>query len=128
MRTLVLVSFLALAACSTPMGGSGGQASAAGAPGSRDCFLASAVNGYNVVDDHTVRITAGASRHYLLGTTWNARDLNWSEEIALKSRGSDWICVGNGLGVEVRGGHPPQTYPITSVTREPETPPTPQGS
>ena len=107
----------------------GANAEAAAAPGgSRDCFLASSVSGFNVVDDHTVRVTAGPSRHYLLGTTWNARDLNWSEEIALRSRGNDWICVGNGLGVEVRGGRPPQTYPITSVTREPETPPTPQGS
>lgn len=129
MRTLLFVSFLALAACSTAMSGIGSHANAAPTPGSdRDCFLASSVNGFNVVDDHTVRVSVGASRHYLLGTSWNAHDLNWSEVIALKTQGSDWICVGNGLGVDVRGGHPPQTYPITSVTREPEAPPAPQGS
>jgi hypothetical protein len=78
--------------------------------------------GYNVVDNHSVRITVGANRHYLLATTWNARDLNWSEAIALHTA-TGQVCTGNGLGVEVRGGRPPQTYPITSITREPETPP-----
>ncbi|HVV34072.1 MAG TPA: DUF6491 family protein [Vitreimonas sp.] len=120
MRTLFIASLVALAACSTT---TAPRADAANAPGDRDCFLASSVNGYNVVDDHTVRVTVGASRHYLLGTTWNAHDLNWSEAIALRSPPSGWVCTGNGLGVEVRGGHPPQTYPITSVTREPDAAP-----
>ena len=121
MRTLLTASLLALAACSTPMGDHAAHASATPAQG-RDCFLASSVNGYGVVDAHTVRVTVGASRHYLLATTWDAHDLNWTETIALRASGSDWICTGNGLGVEVRGGRPVQTYPITSITREPEAP------
>jgi hypothetical protein len=87
-----------------------------------DCFLASSVNGYDLVDNHTVRITVGPTRHYLLATDWDAHELNWTEVLVLRSRGSDWICTGNGLGVEVRGGRPPQVYPITSITREPEPP------
>lgn len=118
MRTLVILSFLALAACSTTTPTPADAANA----NNRDCFLASSASGFDLVDDHTVRVTAGPSRHYLLGTNWNARDLDWSEEIAIRSSGSSWICVGNGLGVEVRGGRPPQTYPIMSVTREPEAP------
>lgn len=119
MRTLFIASLIALAACSTT---TAPEADAAAA-GPRDCFLASSVNGYNVVDDHTVRVSVGANRHYLLGTSWNAHDLNWTEAIALQSPPAGWICTGNGLGVEVRGGRPRQTYPITSVTREPDAPP-----
>jgi hypothetical protein len=106
----------------------GPKADAANAADGRDCFFASSVNGYNVVDEHTVRVTVGANRHYLLSTTWNARDLNWSEAIALRSSPGGQVCTGNGLGVEVRGGRPPQTYPITSVTREPDAAPAQSGS
>jgi uncharacterized protein DUF6491 len=127
MRTLIIASLMGLAACSTSMTAHDEHTATADAA-ARDCFLASSVNGYSYVNEHTVRVTVGANRHYLLGTTWNAQDLNWTEAIALRSRGSDWICTGNGLGVEVTGGRPRQTYPITSITREPEPPPAPQGS
>jgi hypothetical protein len=120
MRSLIVAALLTLGACATNTPTANNDPTP---PGGRDCFLASSVNGYSVVDDHTVRVTVGANRNYLLGTTWNVRDLNWTEVVALHSRGSDWICTGNGLGVEVTGGRPHQTYPITSVTRE-----APQGS
>lgn len=87
---------------------------------SRDCFHASAVDGFSYVDHHTVDLTVGA-RHYRLTTTWDARDLNWSEGIALRSTG-DWICTGNGLGVDIVGGQPRQTYPITGIAALPATP------
>jgi hypothetical protein len=117
MRSLVIAALVGLGACTSTGGGDphGGATAAS----NHDCFLAASVNGYNIVDDHTVRIDVGPSHHYLLATTWDAHELNWSEILVLRSRGSDWICTGNGLGVEVRGGRPPRTYPITSVTREP---------
>lgn len=120
MRALLLSTLaLALTACATPTAGHS-------APAGRDCFLNSQVSGYNVIDAHHVRLNAGApNRHYILGTTWDARDLNWAERVAIHST-TDWICTGNGLGVEIIGGDPRRTYPVTEITREP--PPPPQGS
>src|SRR5215813_3868416 len=94
---------IALAACVTQP---------AAAPG-RDCFTARSIQGYSIIDDHHVQVSITPGRAYILGTTWNARDLDWGQRIALRSRPSDWICTGNGVGVDVIGGEPRKRYPIT---------------
>ncbi|HYD86562.1 MAG TPA: DUF6491 family protein [Vitreimonas sp.] len=109
-----IAAALLLSACATQPAGTSAAAD-------RDCFRASNINGYSVIDDHNVRVSVGASRDYILSTTWNARDLDWTHAIAIRSS-TGWICTGNGLGVEVIGGEPRRTYPITSITRAPEEP------
>jgi hypothetical protein len=120
MLRYAIAAALLLAACSTPNAGQ----SSGGAPAQRDCFASSNVSGYSIIDAHNVSVRAGG-KNYILSTTWNAADLDWSLAIALHST-SGWICTGNGLGVEVTGGEPRRTYPISSITRAPET--APQGS
>ncbi len=111
---------LALAACATePTDGS--------ATTSNDCFRSGDAHGFTMVDDHHIRVHVGASRNYILGTTWNARDLNWTEALAIRSA-TGRICTGNGLGVEIIGGEPRRTYPITSIERAPDDTPPAQGS
>jgi hypothetical protein len=117
MMRYAVAATLLLAACAT------GQTNAM-APSGRDCFPSSTVSGYSVIDAHNVSVRAGG-KSYILSTTWNAADLDWTQAIALHST-SGWICTGNGLGVEVSGGNPHRTYPITSITRAPEA--APQGS
>lgn len=120
LKPLIAAALLfALPACTTPSASSS-------PPGGRDCFLSREINGYSIVDDHHVQVSISPNRAYILGTTWNARDLNWGEHIALVSTPSGWICTGNGLGVEVIGGQPRQHYPITEITRAP--PPPARGS
>lgn len=119
LRTTMIAAALALSACAST-----GDTQTASA-GERDCFFSNSVSGYNIIDDHHIRVSAGASRSYILETNWNARDLDWTQAIALRSSTGS-ICTGNGLGVEVIGGEPQRTYPITSITREPEA--APQGS
>jgi hypothetical protein len=85
---------------------------------SRECFRGGEITGFNVIDDHSVRVTVSPSRRYVLSTTWDAHNLNWSENIALHSA-TGLICTGNGLGVEIVGGEPRQTYPVTGVARAP---------
>lgn len=114
---LFAFSALSLAACATENGGAPQDAA------SRDCFFASQVNGYEVIDDRTVQVRAGTQR-YLLTTSFNARELDWTQAIAIRSTTGS-ICTGNGLGVEIIGGEPRRTYPIQSVTRAPDPP---QGS
>lgn len=118
MRTsfLALAAALALSACATE----GAPAQNASA---RDCFFASTVNGYSVIDNNTVELRAGSDR-YRLTTLFNARDLDWTHDIAIRSTTGS-ICTGSGTGVEIIGGDPRRTYPVQSIARAPETP---QGS
>lgn len=119
-----------LAACSAlALGACASADQSAATPSDRDCFNSDNVSGYSIVDDHHVKLTVGASREYVLGLDWNARDLDWTEVIAIRST-TGWICTGNGLGVSVRGGRPVRTYYVDSIERAPEPPPeaAPQGS
>ena len=116
---IAIVTALALSACATS---ESTQNSAA-----RDCFRAEDVSGYSVIDDHNIGVRVGASRNYVLSTTWNARDLDWTHAIAIRS-GAGFICTGNGLGVELIGGEPRRNYPVTSITRATTDQPEPTGS
>ena len=107
-----------LAACASTEG--------AQSASSVDCFNSEQVSGYNVIDNHNIGLSVGASRDYVLTTTWNARDLDWTHAIALRSS-TGRICTGNGLGVEIIGGDPQRTYPVSQITRAPDNAPV-QGS
>jgi hypothetical protein len=85
---------------------------------SQDCFRGEHVSTYSVIDNTHIGISVGANRNYVLTTMWNARDLDWTQAIAIRSS-SGWICTGNGLGVELIGGDPQRTYPIVSIERAP---------
>lgn len=120
-RTFVLLAAaLALAACTT-------AEESAEAPSGRDCFNADLVNGYSDVDERHVSVSVGANRKYIFTTMFNARDLDWTQVIAIRSS-TGWICTGNGLGVEVIGGEPRRTYPITAIERAPDAAPGSEGS
>lgn len=116
------LSALLLTACVTPS-----SETAQATRNGRDCFAGSSVSGYNYVDPNHVRLIVGPHRKYIMTTTWDARDLDWGTHVAIHST-SNWICTGNGLGVEVSGGTPRRVYPITSIDREPEPPAPVQGS
>jgi len=109
-----LIAAAALAACA-----SSPEASSQAAAAAQDCFRASQVNGFDVIDRNHVGLRVGASRRYVLTTLWNANDLDWREHIAIRTA-TGRVCTGNGLGVEIIGGEPRRTYPITSVERAPE--------
>lgn len=96
------------------------------ASSSSDCFRAEQVNGYDVVDNNHVRISVGANRHYILTTLWNSRDLDWTHAIAIRSS-TGRICTGNGLGIQLIGGDPSRTYPVSEIARAPDDVPV-QGS
>ena len=120
-RMGIAIAAMALAACASD---SGADQSAAAA---NDCFRADDVNGYGVIDERNVRITVGASRRYVLTTSWNARDLDWTSAIAIRSA-TGRICTGNGLGVELIGGNPRRTFPVVSIERAPDDAPAVEGS
>jgi hypothetical protein len=121
---MILTALLALwtlAACASSEDAGSQTAS------SRDCFNSEQVSGFNVIDNTHIGLRVGANRNYVLTTMWNARDLDWTQAIAIRSS-TGRICVGNGLGVELVGGDPRRNYPIVSIERAPEDEPAVQGS
>ncbi len=112
---------LGLAACAST------TETASSGSGDRECFRSEQVNGYSIVDDNHVRISVGASRSYILTTMFNARDLDWTQAIAIRSA-TGQICTGSAPGVELIGGEPRRTFPVASIERAPDDPPPVQGS
>ncbi len=110
--TVLAAGALALSACAA-------STQTAESTEGRDCFRQANVTGYQVIDEHNIGVSVGANRQYILGTAWNARDLDWTQAIALRSS-TGWICTGNGLGVEILGGEPQRVYPVNSITRAPD--------
>jgi hypothetical protein len=113
MRIGIFASALFLASCST-MG-----EDAAGVAADRECFRSVSVTGFDVIDRNTVEVRVGASRRYRLTTNWPTTNLDFRERIGLRST-TGQICTGNGLGVDIIGGDPVQTYPVQSIARAPE--------
>jgi hypothetical protein len=112
-RIGLFASALVLTACSTM-----GEEST-GVTADRDCFRSESVSGFNVVDRNTVDVRVGASRRYRLTTNWPTTNLDFRERMGLRST-TGLICTGNGLGVDIIGGDPVQTYPVQSIARAPE--------
>lgn len=110
---------LALGACASPTQSADSESS------SRDCFRTVDVRGYGVVDEHRIRARVSTTREYYMTIAQNTRDLDWNHAIALRSTTS-FICVGNGLGVQVMGGDPAVPYQVTRIERAPDD--TPAGS
>ena len=115
-----LICLWTLAACASTDADSQQAASAT------DCFHSEQVNGYDVVDNNHIKLSVGANRDYILTTMWNARDLDWTHAIAIRSS-TGRICTGNGLGVSLVGGDPQRTFPVSQIARAPEENPV-QGS
>ena len=113
LRIGLFASALLLAACATV-----GE-DPAGVTADRECFQSVSVTGFNVIDRNTVEVRVGASRRYLLTTNWPTTNLDFRGHIGLRST-TGQICTGNGLGIDIIGGDPVQTYPVQSIARAPE--------
>ena len=83
------------------------------------CFWARDVNGFAAVDDRTVNLRIGVHDVYQLKLFGNCPDIDWSMRIGIRSRGSSWVCEGNGLDLELISPSPigPQRCPVTAVRR-----------
>nr|HRK63222.1 DUF6491 family protein [Terricaulis sp.] len=94
LRAAAFAALMALSACAAD----GAQSQTAQAPdAARDCFNVNAVSGFDAVDGDTLRVSAGASRRYELDVRGpGCNSLDWTENIALESRASEWLCAGDG--------------------------------
>lgn len=89
------------------------------AEGERDCFRPNQMSGWRLIDNHTMRIRINGTRVYALTTASSMRILRDDYSMALRGP-SDWVCVGDGNGVEIRStGDFRRTWFVDSVTRMP---------
>jgi hypothetical protein len=92
-RTLAL---LAISACVAAVAGS-----PAAQPTRQACFLARNVDTFAPVDDTTVNVRAGVGQVYQLKLFSPCIDLDFSQRIALRTRGSSWVCEGQANSVDL---------------------------
>lgn len=115
---LFAATALALAACASQA-----QDMAGAQPEGRDCFRTEDVDGFSMIDDHTVRVRVSPNRSYALQVQGSARGLDYSQALAIRSRPSGWVCEGSGAGVDIFGGEPlSRRWPVMSVARIPDAP------
>ena len=116
MKLLIVASLavpLLAGACTAP---SDPEATSAQGEG-RECFHADSVSSFTPVDDDAVVVRVGANRHYRLEYVGPCHDIDWSRRIALRTRGSAWICRGHDADIFVPGPQGPNSCPVRAVRR-----------
>jgi hypothetical protein len=88
--TATALTLIAIAACASSAPAA--SKSAAAHP-DRKCFWARNVNNFEAVDEEHVNIRVGAHDIYQLTMFGPCPDVDWTQRIALKSRGGSFICT-----------------------------------
>ncbi len=65
----------------------------------RQCFWANQVTSFAAVDEDTVNLRVGIKDVYQLEMLGPCHDVDWSNAIGIRSRGSSYIC--SGLDIEL---------------------------
>ena len=92
---------LVLLATASLMAGSAGAAPEKPTAGkaARQCFWTHQINSFASPDDQTVNVRVGVKDVYQFELLARCPEVNWNQEIAVRSRGSSHIC--SGLDAEV---------------------------
>jgi hypothetical protein len=97
---------------------SAGAAKPSGPP--KACFYARNVNGFSAPNEQTVYLRVSVRDVYEAKLFAPCNDVDWNQTIALRSRGSSWICEGSGANfVEVisHSAMGRQRCPVTSLRK-----------
>ncbi len=83
----------------------------------RSCFRGADVTSWSDVDQTTINLRVGVRDYYQVKLLGPCGDIDWDLKIALRSRGSDFIC--SGLDAEIVASSPlgPITCPASSIRR-----------
>jgi hypothetical protein len=83
----------------------------------RQCFWTRNVNSFASNDDRVVNLRVGVKDVYQLQMFGRCNDVDWSNHIALRSRGSSYICTG--LDAEIIAPSPigPQRCAVQSIRK-----------
>lgn len=89
----------------------------AAAPKKKQCFWTRQVNNFASSDDRIVNVRVGVKDVYQFEMFGRCNDVDWSNRIALVSRGSSYIC--SGLDAEIITPSPigPQRCPVRNIRK-----------
>ena len=117
MRLLIVTSAAAVSllagACTAPSEPAAASAQSEGG----ECFHADSVSSFTPVGTDAVVVRVGASNHYRLEFVGPCHDVDWSQQIALRTRGSAWVCRGHDADIFVRGPVGTNRCPVRAVRR-----------
>jgi hypothetical protein len=115
LRAVAVTALVAVGACADT--GSQGVLRPAAADSGRSCFRAADVDSWAAVDRTTLNLRVGVRDYYQVKLLAPCGDIDFSQRIGLRSRGTDFIC--SGLDAEIIAPTPigPQTCPATSVRK-----------
>jgi len=113
-RTALAAAVVALFALG---GASTALAKSPAAPGKNQCFFTRNADGFAAPDEKTLFVRVGVRDVYQFEMFGNCPDLDWSQRLALVSRGSSTICTGMDAEVITHSPIGPQRCPVRSVRK-----------
>lgn len=105
--TKPIATLAVLAAIALPLGACGGGRSVEAVAAPSECFDASQITGYQVLDRETLLLRVGASRAYHVKITSVCPDIDWSQKIGIQGESGSQICLGKDVTLitpSLRGG------------------------
>ena len=88
-----------------------------GAKPQRQCFWTRQVNSFASNDDRIVNIRVGVRDVYQLQMFGRCHDIDWSNSIAIRSRGSSYICTGLDAEIIAPTSIGPQRCAVQSIRK-----------
>lgn len=83
----------------------------------RSCFHSSNISSYRAPDNKTVYLRVGVREIYQLDLFGACTDVDWSEQIAIQSRGSSWICSGLDADIIAPSSIGPHRCPVRTLRK-----------
>ena len=83
----------------------------------RQCFWARNVTNFAAANEHTVNVRVGVRDVYQFEMLGNCPEIDWQQQIALVSRGSNFICSGMDADIVTRSTIGPQRCPVRSIRK-----------
>jgi hypothetical protein len=85
----------------------------------RDCFNVDSVSGFQAPDEGGIYVTVGASRTYQLDVLGHCPNIDWTQRVGLRTRGSNFVCTGMDVDLIVPqdGMGPPLRCAVKAVRR-----------
>ena len=87
------------------------------AKGARQCFWARSVNNFASDDERVVNIRVGVKDVYRLEMMGRCPDVDWANSIAIRSRGSNYICAGMDADLITPSSIGPHRCPVSKIRK-----------
>lgn len=83
----------------------------------RQCFWTRQVNSFASNDNRIVNLRVGVNDIYQLEMFGSCHEVDWSHEIAIRSRGSSFVCAGHDAEIIAPSSLGPQRCLVRSVRK-----------